>query len=249
MKDIDEDSKKSTLEENPPAELSTQDSSKETSKSIAEEESNNDDEDDYDPTSPSEQINQDTKMHDNDEQEDKKSETEAEDDNYDPSKTLDTEEETKDDTADNNSTPIDDNDVAIFNQVVSFFITSSLLADPEFDSLTPSEKSQKLVEEYNKAHNTNLKLKLNFAATTSYNKRFLKQNDTPVKLIPLNPFCLRPDITVPMTKKEEKLYSEYKESENYILETGRWDEFPIGSRLFIGNLAVNTLNPDDSNPR
>ncbi|GMG17479.1 unnamed protein product [[Candida] boidinii] len=184
-------------------------------------------------------------MPSNDEQEDKKSETEAEDDNYDPLKALDIEEETKDDGGDNNDNTIDDNDVAIFNQVISFFITSSLLTDPEFDSLTPSEKSQKVVEEYNKAHNTNLKLKLNFAATTSYNKKFLKQNDTPVKLIPLNPFCLRPDITVPMTEKEEKLYSEYKESENYILETGRWDEFPIGSRLFIGNLAVNTLNPDD----
>ncbi|GME86534.1 unnamed protein product [[Candida] boidinii] len=245
IKDVDEDLKKSTSDEQPQDET-TQDSSKENSKSepVAEE-SNNDDEDDYDPTSPSEQFNQNTKMPSNDEQEDKKSETEAEDDNYDPLKALDIEEETKDDGGDNNDNIIDDNDVAIFNQVISFFITSSLLTDPEFDSLTPSEKSQKVVEEYNKAHNTNLKLKLNFAATTSYNKKFLKQNDTPVKLIPLNPFCLRPDITVPMTEKEEKLYSEYKESENYILETGRWDEFPIGSRLFIGNLAVNTLNPDD----
>ncbi|KAG7706440.1 hypothetical protein KL929_002957 [Ogataea haglerorum] len=139
----------------------------------------------------------------------------------------------------------EDVDVPLFNDVIKFFLNSSLLNDAGFQQLTPAEKERRLLAEYNKANNSHVNVRVNFGATTSYNKPQMRPGETFQVLVPINPFCLRPDITQPMSSEERSSYEQYLRDEDTALSSGKWDNFPIGSRLFIGNLAVNTLSKED----
>ncbi|KAG7885116.1 hypothetical protein KL938_001373 [Ogataea parapolymorpha] len=139
----------------------------------------------------------------------------------------------------------EDVDVPLFNDVIKFFLNSSLLNDADFQQLTPADKELRLLAEYNKANNTHVNVRVNFGATTSYNKPQMRPGETFQVLVPINPFCLRPDITQPMSPEERSSYEQYLRDEDTALSSGKWDNFPIGSRLFIGNLAVNTLSKED----
>ncbi|KAG7894438.1 hypothetical protein KL907_002448 [Ogataea polymorpha] len=139
----------------------------------------------------------------------------------------------------------EDVDVQLFNDVIKFFLNSSLLNDAEFQQLSPADKELRLLDEYNKANNTHVNVRVNFGATTSYNKPQMRPGETFQVLVPINPFCLRPDITQPMSPDERSSYEQYLRDEDTALSSGKWDNFPIGSRLFIGNLAVNTLSKED----
>ncbi|KAG7847072.1 hypothetical protein KL941_002865 [Ogataea angusta] len=139
----------------------------------------------------------------------------------------------------------EDVDVPLFNDVIKFFLSSSLLNDSEFQQLTPADKERRLLAEYNKANNSHVNVRVNFGATTSYNKPQMRPGETFQVLVPINPFCLRPDITQPMSSEERSSYEQYLRDEDTALSSGKWDNFPIGSRLFIGNLAVNTLSKED----
>lgn len=139
----------------------------------------------------------------------------------------------------------DEEKVPIFNDVIAFYLNSPLVSDSQFQAKTPSEKETQLLYEYNRAKGTNVRLSLNFGATKSFNKDYLKKNDTNFPEVPMNPFCLRPDLTVSMSYDELQNYTKFVSNESTFLKSGKWDNFPIGSRIFIGNLAVNTVSKQD----
>lgn len=134
--------------------------------------------------------------------------------------------------------------VTDFNNVMTFFLTGPLLKDDTFNGLESEQKELVILKAYNDTHDTKTHVHLNFGATTSYNKSRLRPSDRYETPVPVNPFCLRPDLTKPMTEEERQSYDEYMRHED-TLSSGKWDDYPIGSRLFIGNLAVNTLRKED----
>lgn len=143
-------------------------------------------------------------------------------------------------------TPDYDNiDVPLFNDIVQFFITSPLLNDASFISKPPAEKQKIVIDAYEKDKNVTVDLSrvnLNFNATTSYNKNHLKPHDEYQLLVPINPYCRRPDITTPLSNTERQQYEKFKKDlETYSKEFECLD-FPAGSRLFVGNLSVQTLS-------
>ncbi|KGK39400.1 hypothetical protein JL09_g1399, partial [Pichia kudriavzevii] len=139
--------------------------------------------------------------------------------------------------------------VPLFNEIVQYLITSNLYLDESFKCKSPLEKEQILISKYEHHSNTKVNpatVNLNFYATTSYNKPQLKPQDKEQLLIPINPYCRRPDLNVPLTDKASqiKLQQFRKDIEKYSKEF-ECLEFPSGSRLFIGNLAVNSLKIED----
>lgn len=135
-------------------------------------------------------------------------------------------------------------DVAQFNAVVKFFLEGPLLQEKAFTELKPADKEYVVLKAYNDSNDTDTKVRLNFGATTSYNKPHLTSSDQYQVEVPINPFCLRPDITEPMSPEESEVWNAYSATDDS-LASGRGDNFPPGSRLFIGNLAVNSLTKLD----
>lgn len=139
-------------------------------------------------------------------------------------------------------------DVALFNKIITYYLSSSLSQDPDFQQLSPEEKSQKLLKTYNEEHKTNIlphEVNLNFNATTSYNKTKLRHQDTEMPLVPMNPYCHRPDINSKMPREEYGQWQKFLQDESKYHNEYNCMVFPAGSRLFIGNLAVNTLVQKD----
>jgi nuclear polyadenylated RNA-binding protein 3 len=155
----------------------------------------------------------------------------------------------------NNTTPDDididndtDIDVPLFNEIVQYYIASSFFQNEDFNALPPAEKETLIISEYCKAKEIEVdpkRVNLNFHATTSYNKPVLKQNDQIQLLVPINPFCRRPDITQPMDTDERYEFEEFKKDSDKYSKEFECLDFPPGSRLFIGNLAVNSLKISD----
>lgn len=135
-------------------------------------------------------------------------------------------------------------DVAQFNDVMKMFLTGPLLQDETFNSLQPEQQEYVVLRAYEESTGIKPHISLNFGATTSYNKSRLRNSDRYQPPVPINPFCLRPDIRKPMSPGEKKAYYEYLEQEDKT-NGGKFDGYPIGSRLFIGNLAVNTLKKEE----
>lgn len=139
-------------------------------------------------------------------------------------------------------------DVPLFTNIVTYFLTSPLQQDPTFETLSPTDKSTVLLQAYNNAHSTSItgnQVNLNFAATTSYNKNKLRPRDEPQPTVPINPYCHRPDISKSMSSLEYDQWKQFLENEDRFSKEYNCMVFPSGSRLFVGNLAVNTLKQQD----
>ncbi|GMG39398.1 unnamed protein product [Ambrosiozyma monospora] len=151
------------------------------------------------------------------------------------------------DSQESTSTSHEDVDVPLFNEVIKHFFTSGMLNNPDFSNLPPKQKEKAVLEEYNKANNTNVTVRLNFSATTSYNKTGKRNNNSEQYqiMIPINPFCLRPDLTAKMSDEELAAYRAYLKQEDSSLKSGKWDNYPIGSRLFVGNLPIGSMKKAD----
>lgn len=138
--------------------------------------------------------------------------------------------------------------VTLFNEIIQYFITSTLFNDPNFNSLSPTLKEAELINKFQNETGKSinpLNVNINFNATTSYNKSNMKPNEETQLLVPINPFCRRPDISLPMTHEERYEFDEFrKEAEKHSKEFECLN-FPAGSRLFVGNLAVNSLKISD----
>lgn len=132
-----------------------------------------------------------------------------------------------------------------FNSIITHFMSTPYLNDPTFQSLTPDQKSLVVLADYNKAKGSSIKTEINFQATTSFNKQFLKKNETAFPLVPVNPFCKRPDITSPKSYDFQQSFNEFAAEEAKWMRTGRMETLPSGSRLFIGNLPVNSITKED----
>lgn len=151
------------------------------------------------------------------------------------------------------SSPIDDSkysniNVPLFNEVVQYFITSPLFNDPNFNALSPADKESTLLKAYETATNRKVnpdEVNINFRATTSYNKFNMKPNDDRQLLVPINPFCRRPDLTLAMDSEEKHQFDEFKKEAEKHSKEFECLNFPPGSRLFVGNLAVNSLKISD----
>jgi len=147
--------------------------------------------------------------------------------------------------AENNDSDQDQTvDVAQFNDVMKMFLTGPLVQDETFNSLEPEQQEYVVLKAYEESTGVKPHIKLNFGATRSYNKSRLRNSDRYQPPVPINPFCLRPNIRKPMSPEEKKAFYEYLEQEDNS-NGGKFDDYPIGSRLFIGNLAVNTLKKED----
>ncbi|GME79687.1 unnamed protein product [Ambrosiozyma monospora] len=185
---------------------------------------------------------------------------EDDDVDYDPLSLLSDEKKKEvSDSQESNSSSIshEDVDVPLFNEVIKHVITTGMLNNPDFINLPPKQKEKAVLEEYNKANNTDVKVRLNFAATTSYNKSSKRNNnnnnnnsnntntDQYQIMIPINPFCLRPDLTARMSDEELASYRAYLKQEDSSLKSGKWDNYPIGSRLFVGNLPIGSMKKAD----
>ncbi|TID14898.1 hypothetical protein CANINC_004569 [Pichia inconspicua] len=138
----------------------------------------------------------------------------------------------------------DNIDVPLFNDIVQFFITSPLLKDASFNIKSPSEKQKIVIDAYEKEKNVTVdptRVNLNFDATTSYNKHHLKPNEEYQLLVPINPYCRRPDITTPLSTIERQQYEKFRKDLEIYSKEFECLDFPAGSRLFVGNLSVQTL--------
>lgn len=139
-------------------------------------------------------------------------------------------------------------DVNLFNAIVTFFLTSPLKDEPAFEALNPNDKSTVVLQAYNTAHDTSItqeQINLNFAATTSYNKNKLRPRDEPQPTVPINPYCHRRDISKPMSSEEYQQWQDFLSKEDKYSKEYNCMGFPSGSRMFVGNLAVNTLKQKD----
>lgn len=138
--------------------------------------------------------------------------------------------------------------VPLFNEVVQYFITSEYFNDSNFDKLSPREKESLILNSFQSKFNRSVnpsEVNLNFNATTSYNKSNLKSNDEEQLLVPINPYCRRPDLTLPMNNNEIFKFNEFKKDSEIYSKEFECLNFPSGSRLFVGNLAVNSLKISD----
>ncbi|ODV78122.1 uncharacterized protein CANTADRAFT_91552 [Suhomyces tanzawaensis NRRL Y-17324] len=127
---------------------------------------------------------------------------------------------------------------------------SELVKDPNFINLSQQEQMTLIMEQLKKnnvhlsgtasAENSNA----NYDQVYSYNKPF-KSLKSPIPLVPVNEFCRRPNITKPMSTKEQHDYDEFVKREAYYMGLQNWDEFPDKLRLFIGNLPANTISKQD----
>lgn len=151
------------------------------------------------------------------------------------------------------TTPIDESrysniNVPLFNEIVQFFITSPLFNDPQFDSLSSAEKETTVLEAYEASTGRKInpdEVNINFRATTSYNKINMKPSDDRQLLVPINPYCRRPDLTLGMDTDEKYQFDEFKRDAEKHSKEFECLNFPPGSRLFVGNLAVNSLKISD----
>lgn len=126
---------------------------------------------------------------------------------------------------------------------------SDLVQLPEFAAMSQEEQMktiQRLLQEKNismpqadaQPHDPDM----NYDQVYSYNKPFKYLKD-PIPLVPLNKFCRRPNITIPMTPEERKAYDDFLELE---VQNPVWNtEFPDNLRLFVGNLPANTITKED----
>jgi hypothetical protein len=48
-----------------------------------------------------------------------------------------------------------------------------------------------------------------------------------------------------LTPPEERLYEKFLENEREVVQHARWDQFPMGSRMFIGNLPTDRVGKKD----
>lgn len=138
--------------------------------------------------------------------------------------------------------------VPLFTEVVTFFLQSQLPNDESFQLMSPHDKELVVLQAYNNAFGSNIgkdEINLNFAATTSYNKHNMRQKDEPQPIVPINPFCRRPDLDQRMSHSEYYDWKKYEEVEEQFSREFNCISLPAGSRLFVGNLAVNTLKTRD----
>ena len=134
--------------------------------------------------------------------------------------------------------------IELFNKLVQFIINNNYISDPSFINKSPIEKTLFTINSYNLANNSNISINdvnLNFNATTSYNKQILKSNDEIQPLIPINPFCRRIDINIQLNDLDLINFQKFKKNNEIYSKEFECINFPSGSRLFIGNLAVNSL--------
>ncbi|CAH6718583.1 hypothetical protein CLIB1444_01S09978 [[Candida] jaroonii] len=85
---------------------------------------------------------------------------------------------------------------------------------------------------------------INFDQVYSYNKPY-KNLKNPIPLVPINEFCRRPNVTLPMTPEEDALYDEFIKTEADYMRDQNCEDFPDKSRLFLGNLPANTISKQD----
>jgi nuclear polyadenylated RNA-binding protein 3 len=129
---------------------------------------------------------------------------------------------------------------------------SDAIRDPSFVKLSQAEQ-MKVIQDQLSRHNVKLPASAPAAASSAkghydqvylYNKPFKHVKDR-IPLVPVNEFCLRPNISVPMTPEEEAQYNEFLATETRYSNQNNWDGFPDGLRLFIGNLPANTITKQD----
>lgn len=129
---------------------------------------------------------------------------------------------------------------------------SDAIRDPAFVKLSQAEQ-MKVIQDQLSRHNVKLPDSATAGAPSAkghydqvylYNKPFKHVKDR-IPLVPINEFCLRPNISVPMTPKEEAQYNEFVATETRYSNQNNWDGFPDGLRLFIGNLPANTITKQD----
>ncbi|AOA63962.1 hypothetical protein PP7435_CHR3-1030 [Komagataella phaffii CBS 7435] len=132
-----------------------------------------------------------------------------------------------------------------FNEIISWFMNSPLVSDRNFQNLQPADKEAALLKAFNESNNKSYTISINFGATTSFNNPQSRTNNAEFPLIPINVYCQRPDLVGQMSFDELRDYSQFVAQESTFLKSGKWDNFPIGSRLFIGNLPVSTVNKQD----
>lgn len=130
----------------------------------------------------------------------------------------------------------------VLRDAYNAYMHSDFANDPEFLQM-PQEEQVKSIQGLLNERGIDLS-KINYDQVYSYNKPF-KQLKDPIPLVPVSEFCRRPNITVPLTLKEEKEYEEFIERENYYMNLQNWDEFPDKLRLFVGNLPANTISKQD----
>lgn len=85
---------------------------------------------------------------------------------------------------------------------------------------------------------------MNYDQVYSFNKPFKAVKD-PIPLVPINKFCRRPNITLPMTAEEKAAYAEFIRNEEKYSGWQSRDQFPENLRMFIGNLPANTITKAD----
>lgn len=121
---------------------------------------------------------------------------------------------------------------------------------PQFATLSQEEQMgviQRLLQEKNIAlpeEDQSAKYPgMNYDQVYSYNKPFKNLKD-PIPLVPLNKYCRRPNITLPMSLAERKAYDKFLDLES----RHDWhskEGFPENLRLFVGNLPANTISKED----
>ncbi|CAH2354543.1 hypothetical protein CLIB1423_17S01530 [[Candida] railenensis] len=138
------------------------------------------------------------------------------------------------------------------NEAMEAIMTSDVVKDPNFIKLSQVEQMKIIQEQLAKqgvhlpdqkppSNSTDYK---NYDQVYSYNKPFKHIKDR-IPLVPVNEFCRRPNITIPMTPQEEKDYEAFVQTELRYNSANNWDEFPDKSRLFVGNLPANTITKQD----
>lgn len=128
---------------------------------------------------------------------------------------------------------------------------SELSNNPDFHNLSDYEKF-KIISPQLEARGITLNtgtsfsqaLDINFDQVYSYNKPY-KNLKNPIPLIPINEFCRRPNVTLPMTPEEDALYDEFIKTEADYMRDQNCEDFPDKSRLFLGNLPANTISKQD----
>lgn len=136
----------------------------------------------------------------------------------------------------------------LLKEAYETIMQSDLVKDPKFVTLPQEEQMRLILEQLQKNNvslpNQNVNTSANYNQVYSFNKPF-KNLRNPIPLVPVNEFCRRPNITLPMTPDEQKAYNDFLQTESHYEELQTWDEFPDKLRLFVGNLPANTVTKED----
>lgn len=120
--------------------------------------------------------------------------------------------------------------------LMQYVLSLPFVKDPLFLALD-DETKKNLISEY--LQNPKDEKFLKYTNLAKSNAGSFTEDVQDVKSI--NPFCRRPDLNSPMTPEETISYNAFMAQEGEYVTSGNWDQFPVGSRLFIGNLPANTV--------